>query len=174
VSVLELTQPQAWTLYLGIVLCPIVIYSAKALKLLSPRQADIVIGAYAVAVALAFLALVTYLMYSAGLIPNIPKSSRGKPNMDSADDIVFRIVAVGIWLWISGALLLAGIQSILGRSLFGKSKMSKDESLNWTRALKTDTKAPEPPSKQPVPWWFSVGVICLLLYACVQGFAKQS
>jgi hypothetical protein len=174
VSQLLLTYFQAWGLFLGVVLCPVIVYAAKALKLLSERTTEIVIGVYLVALTSAFLAFLGYLFYSAGFIPSIPKSSSGKPNMDSSDDFVFRLVAAGVWIWLCGGFFLAGVELIIGKRLFNKRKNAEHEPVSWVRALKGDFKKTPNHSDLPLPWWLVAGVLALTMYACVQGFTKVS
>ncbi|MBS7807652.1 hypothetical protein [Variovorax sp. PCZ-1] len=171
-SDLLLTYFQAWVLFFGIVLCPCIVYAAKALKLLSDRKAEIVIGVYVVAISSAFLALLVYLFYSSGVIPSLPKSSSGKPNMDPSDDLVFRLAVAGVWIWLCGGVFLAGIELIIGKRLFGKSKNEEVEPVSWVRALKGDIKKTPNPNDQSVPWWLVAGVLALTMYAFVQGFIK--
>lgn len=148
------------------------VYAAKALKLLSDRTTEMIVGVYVIAISSAFLALLAYLLYQGGLIPSIPKSSRINPNMDSSDDFVFRVVAVGVWIWLCGGFLLAGIELMIGKKLFGKKRNTENEAVSWVRVLKGDVRKSQLPPDQSLPWWLVAGVLALMLYACVQGFSK--
>ncbi len=159
-------------IFLGIILCPIIIYAAKGLKLLSARKTDILIGAFIVAVSVSFLLLLAYLVFSAGLVPSIPKSSKRHPNMDASDDLVFRFVAAGIWIWICGMMIFAGLELIRGKPIRNRFKTNESESASSVQTQLDEVNKVYKPADQSVPWWLVLGVLVFMMYSCVQGFSK--
>ena len=149
-----------------------IIYALKGLRLISARKVDVFIGAYIVAISVSFLALLAYLVYNAGLIPSIPKSSRGRANIDSSDDFLLRFVAGGVWILLCGLFFVMGMGLMLGKSLFGKSTQTESEPISWRRAMKGEVKPASKHSDEPLPWWLVAVVLAFMMYACVQGFTK--